>query len=311
MLRDNFAKDVIDTLSKRVACRCSNPDCHRITAGPNSDAGSWVNIGVAAHITSAAPGGPRYDPIITSEQRRAIHNGIWLCQSCAKLVDSDVDKYTVEVLQGWKALAEAETEQLLVSGRTPAPMGAAIAVSQPIFIGTLAFCIVGDRRLPMVPIDEPTLDPTFYCSGCVSRIIVQSLIPLQTVVIQAFGAQVRSFEPVPQYRQEYGAYPTAISLYNLEFDDPQKAGADRFIAQRYYSVKKEGRATEETFQPVAIDPILPETFDIRLSPKSPGLYVLRVFALTSVGACVAEQDIINELEIVVPPSNVYCPNSYL
>lgn len=311
MPRDNFAKVVIDTLSKRVACRCSNPDCGRITAGPHSDAGAWVNVGVAAHITSAAPGGPRYDQSLTSEQRRAIQNGIWLCQDCAKLIDSDLDKYTVEVLHEWKAQAEAETERFLPSGRPPAGTGAAIAVSKPIIIGTMAFCFVDDRRLPMVPIDEPDRDPTYYCSACVFRIVVQSLNPHQTVIVQAFGAEVLSLEPVPAYRQEYGAYPMAISLYNLEFDDPQMAGTNRFIAQRYFNVKQQGRAEEQTIQPVALDPILPETFDIRLSPKSPGLYGLRIFAMISVGTQVAEQELIKALKIVVPPSDLYCPNSMM
>jgi len=36
----------------------------------------------------------------------AATNGIWLCQSCAKLIDSDLAKYTKEVLLDWKETAE-------------------------------------------------------------------------------------------------------------------------------------------------------------------------------------------------------------
>jgi hypothetical protein len=39
-----------------------------------------IDIGVAAHITAAAPNGPRYDPSLTSAQRRRHLNGIWLCR---------------------------------------------------------------------------------------------------------------------------------------------------------------------------------------------------------------------------------------
>jgi hypothetical protein len=65
-----------------------------------------VNIGVAAHITAASPDGPRYEPTLTAEQRRSAENGIWLCQTDGKLVDSDSVRYTVESLRAWKVAAE-------------------------------------------------------------------------------------------------------------------------------------------------------------------------------------------------------------
>jgi tetratricopeptide (TPR) repeat protein len=65
-----------------------------------------ISIGVAAHITAASPGGPRYDANLTPEQRSHPDNGIWLCQSCAKLIDNDPERYTVAVLREWKVSAE-------------------------------------------------------------------------------------------------------------------------------------------------------------------------------------------------------------
>lgn len=65
-----------------------------------------VNVGVAAHITAAAEGGPRYDSNLTELQRRDIKNGIWLCQTCSKLIDSDVARYTVAILERWRDGAE-------------------------------------------------------------------------------------------------------------------------------------------------------------------------------------------------------------
>ena len=112
-LRDDFTQSVKRTLAHRVALHCSNPDCRAKTMGPQSDPTKAVNLGVAAHITAAARGGPRFDVGLTDKQRRNPANGIWLCQNCAKLIDSDTVRYSVAVLQGWKARAEEEAQTQL------------------------------------------------------------------------------------------------------------------------------------------------------------------------------------------------------
>ena len=105
--RDDFPMPVKEALAKRVALVCSRPGCGQVTAGPQAEPTGVINVGVAAHITAAAPDGPRYDPTLTSEERRSIDNGLWLCQTCAKLVDSDTTRYAVEVLRAWRQSAEA------------------------------------------------------------------------------------------------------------------------------------------------------------------------------------------------------------
>src|ERR1035441_5569741 len=82
-------------MAKRVGMRCSNPNCRQQTSGPREDPRNTVNIGVAAHIAAAASGGPRYDGGLTSTERSSSDNGIWLCQNCAKLIDSDDERYHV------------------------------------------------------------------------------------------------------------------------------------------------------------------------------------------------------------------------
>ena len=86
-MRDDFSLATKELLAKRVAYRCSNPECRHVTSGPQVDPAKAVNIGVSAHITAASAGGPRFDPTITPDERQKPDNGIWLCQSCAKLVD--------------------------------------------------------------------------------------------------------------------------------------------------------------------------------------------------------------------------------
>ncbi len=119
MARDEFSAAIKDTLAKRVGFRCSNPGCRQATSGPQEDAHGVVNVGVAAHITAASAGGPRYNPNLDSAERGAIANGIWLCQTCAKLVDSDETAYSVDRLRDWKRTAEATAADELESRRAP------------------------------------------------------------------------------------------------------------------------------------------------------------------------------------------------
>jgi hypothetical protein len=70
-----------------------------------------VNVGVACHITAASPGGPRYDSTLSPEERSSIRNAVWLCQTCAKLIDSDEVRFTARVLQEWKWIAEQRARQ--------------------------------------------------------------------------------------------------------------------------------------------------------------------------------------------------------
>lgn len=121
MSRDEFPLEVKRTLSQRVATRCSNPECLIVTAGPQVDPSKALNVGVAAHITGASAEGPRFDSSLEANQRAGIDNGIWLCQTCAKLVDNDPARYPVPLLRQWKAGAEA-TALAAVGKATPAPV---------------------------------------------------------------------------------------------------------------------------------------------------------------------------------------------
>jgi hypothetical protein len=107
--RDEFSPAVKEILCKRASYVCSNPDCRALTISPSdSDASKFLYIGKAAHITSAGRGGPRYDKSIDSAQRGAIENAIFLCSSCADMVDKNggVD-FPVPMLREWKRQHEA------------------------------------------------------------------------------------------------------------------------------------------------------------------------------------------------------------
>jgi hypothetical protein len=105
-MRDEFDENTKEVLARRVGERCSNPNCRKLTSGPQVNPTKALNIGVAAHITAASPGGPRYDVRLSSDERKSIENGIWLCQNCAKLADNDAQRYTGDLLLEWKKLSE-------------------------------------------------------------------------------------------------------------------------------------------------------------------------------------------------------------
>lgn len=106
-MRDDIPRSVKEELARRVAFHCSNPQCRQQTSGPQSEKTGAINIGVASHITAAARLGPRYDGALASKDRKSPANGIWLCQTCAKLVDSDSSAYSEALLVEWKETAEA------------------------------------------------------------------------------------------------------------------------------------------------------------------------------------------------------------
>jgi hypothetical protein len=160
-VRDEFTHTVKRTIALRVNYRCSNPICGANTSGPQLDPVKSLSVGVAAHITAAAPGGPRYNSNLSEEQRKSSENGIWLCQNCAKLVDNDPLRFAEDLLRHWKQAAEqcalqqigrrspfdkADAPELEivvgVAGRTP------VATSVEWYKGNLL-----DHLLTLVPAD--------------------------------------------------------------------------------------------------------------------------------------------------------------
>src|SRR6266852_6293585 len=106
MQRQDFTKGAKEELARRAGYKCSMPTCRAPKSGPSeSSTSSTSSVGVAAHITAASPGGPRYDKSLRPEQREARDNGIWLCQTHAKAIDDDPGRYTTELLLAWRDTA--------------------------------------------------------------------------------------------------------------------------------------------------------------------------------------------------------------
>lgn len=104
---------MIRTLRARVGDHCSNPSCRAGTTGPHSNDNKSVSLGEAAHITANAPGGARYNPTLTPEDRSSILNAIWLCGPCATHIDRDEARFPVPLLLTWKRQAEKDADDRL------------------------------------------------------------------------------------------------------------------------------------------------------------------------------------------------------
>ncbi len=108
----DFKKKNKEILAKRAGQLCSNPDCRKSTSGPHTEDDKAINLGEAAHISAAREGQARFNPEMTDDQRSNIQNGIWLCKECARRIDLDEKKCTVELLHSWKK----EHENYIASG---------------------------------------------------------------------------------------------------------------------------------------------------------------------------------------------------
>ena len=151
MNRDDFDKKTRTELEYRVNCKCSNPACRRTTSGPKLSPNGFIRTGAAAHICAAAPKGKRYDPNMTADERKSISNGIWLCENCHKLIDSDEERYTVELLRSWKATAEEEARIELISGQQNLSLSSsAFPKKRLIRISVILFVLISIYIVPVI-----------------------------------------------------------------------------------------------------------------------------------------------------------------
>ena len=131
---DDFLETTKEVLGKRVAYLCSRASCRRPTAGPHTSENKATLVGVAAHICAASPGGPRFDPSMSPEQRRSPENGLWLCAYCATEIDKDPERFPTTLLRQWKADAEVEARMLLEN-----PSCRRLGIPPPAFVPPLDY----------------------------------------------------------------------------------------------------------------------------------------------------------------------------
>ncbi len=93
----------------RAGYICSHPTCVLNLIGPKSDSLGTISISEVSHIEGAnkAPNN-RFNPNLSDEKCKHISNAIALCRNHAKIIDSDQEYFTVELLKQWKIDHEAK-----------------------------------------------------------------------------------------------------------------------------------------------------------------------------------------------------------
>lgn len=247
--RDDFSSVIKDVLAKRVGNLCSN--CRQPTVGANEVPNKATSIGIAAHITAAAPGGPRYNIDLQAEERRDIGNGIWLCGNCSILIDKDPLQYTVDVLYEWKLKAEDESRQRLRGGFPPTPAPVAIVVQKK-SIPILEADLIGggrsrsprgysnknpteihDGMLVMVPGNKPIIH---WALGWRYKltIINNSAFPAYNLKIDSVGGT--HFSEMPPIQKVNNIAPLQNMEFDVKFNDNIESDhteADALIKPKY------------------------------------------------------------------------------
>ncbi|MGA7451347.1 MAG: hypothetical protein WBW73_08730 [Rhodoplanes sp.] len=104
---------------------CAVPNC---TALMMNEAG--VFIGQVCHIEAAEPGGERFNPAMTNEQRRAYSNLMLMCYPHHR-VTNDVVQYPVERLQQIKWIFRSLMTEIARARPLRAPGYCACPTGQP------------------------------------------------------------------------------------------------------------------------------------------------------------------------------------
>lgn len=108
MAREDFSAATRTLIAQRAGYQCSVLNCGRLTIGPGARLDGVVSTGMAAHIFSASPGGPRGTGGLSKEELRAPENGIWCCYRHGKAIDTAGGReFPAVELQAWKRLHEA------------------------------------------------------------------------------------------------------------------------------------------------------------------------------------------------------------
>ena len=95
------------TLWGRAAGRCSIPDCRMHLFEDEESAGDPTLVGENCHIVADSDEGPRANKDMPQAERDAYPNLILCCRNHHKVIDSQTQKYTVEVLKEIKRDHEA------------------------------------------------------------------------------------------------------------------------------------------------------------------------------------------------------------
>jgi hypothetical protein len=112
--KDSSRINVPENLKKHLISvsgnQCAFPSCEHTFYSHDRK----THVAEICHIEAVSKGGARYNPSLTKSEVNKFENLILLCRNCHKIVDSDVYKYTPEVLRGYKKEHESKIERIFI-----------------------------------------------------------------------------------------------------------------------------------------------------------------------------------------------------
>lgn len=301
--RDDFTTPTKEKLRRRVNSHCSRPECDAPTEGPSLANEKHVSIGVAAHICGAAPGAKRYDALQTPEERRSYANGIWLCQSCSRLIDTDEARFPAPLLREWKQ--KTEKKYLLEIGKpqsraeyklasvTPAKrFGATSKVlvnDQPALIEYAFICDLSEAAFPPAQF--------FSSGGYALRFNIKKRSMFSYIIVDELVAAVLDFQPIPRCRPLFEVRPVESCFYLVELDRIVDGVPRSFPATRCFENQGEMKCSERLAQPFVIDGEEELAITVGLNACRPGLYTVSLDVRVSA-------DEIQEVFTVLAPTEI-------
>lgn len=145
---DDFSPSTKLELASRSGYRCSFLGCGIPTMGPSSESdSSTTNSGMACHISAASsgPSARRYDPDLDSEVRKSASNGIWMCYTHGKIIDTDEKRFSTQTLKEWKKIAE-DIAQLMVERNLNYPQALQVLKFNELVVNNISIDNVGSEN---------------------------------------------------------------------------------------------------------------------------------------------------------------------
>lgn len=99
----------------RSASRCAFPNCKMELVMDATQTDDESIVGEACHIVARSEDGPRGDSPLNSEQRDKYNNLLLLCNVHHKVIDDQVEHYTVDSLKNMKSVHESWVTSQLAS----------------------------------------------------------------------------------------------------------------------------------------------------------------------------------------------------
>ncbi len=108
-MRKDFSSSDKIKLAQRSGYICSYPSCEALTIAASEESDRKTSsIGMACHIYAASEGlnAKRTNLNLTDDEVSGISNGIWMCYTHGKLIDTDDVRFTPKILFEWKRISE-------------------------------------------------------------------------------------------------------------------------------------------------------------------------------------------------------------